>query len=158
MIPPKHSVISICLLLLFVSCNKFDVGRRDSVQQVKEPEAADPFVGTWDVSVIEQTTWGAASGTINDAGVMSIYKTSASTVQCLGFVATKGTIAGKKLYLQSEHTEDVYGYIDTVYDEGILEDDVLTFYSVMTGQLAQVEYGTRYPFRAVSKFIAIRRK
>lgn len=121
------------------------------------PDPADAFVGYYEVSTIENVTWGSSSGTINNTSEMYIDKLSSNRVQAYGYISTEGEIVGNKVYFEPHSiTDSKYGYLNYVYDEGVLNGNVLTLSSVMTGQLSEKEYGTKYPVRSTIKIIAIK--
>ncbi len=140
------AVILLCSICLSVS----------SCSKVKKEDDADAFVGTYNISVIENSVWGNDSGTINDKGTLIISKVSATKVRLYGFISTLGEVTGNNIYLEAEHNSDSAGYIDVAYGPGTLSGNVLTFTSNMTGKLRSPSSGILYPFRANSYFTAIK--
>ena len=121
-----------------------------------EPDDAEAFVGTYNVSVIENVVWGNDSGTLNDNGTIVISKLSANRVSVRGYISTEGEVNGSSLFLEGTSSSDSYGYLTVSFGEGMLSGNVLTFSAVQTGQLSTTPNGTRYPFRNVSFFTAIK--
>lgn len=121
-----------------------------------ESDDAETFVGTYNVSVIENVVWGNDSGTLNDNGTIVISKLSANRVSVRGYISTEGEVNGSSLFLEGTSFSDSYGYLTVSFGEGTLSGNVLTFSAVQTGQLSTTPNGTRYPFRNVSYFTAIK--
>ena len=124
------------------------------------PEAlkddADDFVGTYKASVIENVRWGSDSGTLTPTGTFYISKVSANRVQVTGYINTYGEVNGKTVYFESMYDSDSEGYITTVFQQGILNGNVLTFSTTSTGQLKY--NGKMYPYSATSSWTAIRQQ
>ena len=119
-----------------------------------DTDDADAFVGTYNVSVVENVVWGYDSGTINDNGTFIITKLSANRVQVTGYITTQGEVTGSQLYLEGGNYSDSSGYFSTSYGVGTLVGNVLTFTANQTGQLAS--NGILYPYRNTSYFTAIK--
>ncbi|MBR5384846.1 MAG: hypothetical protein IK143_03110 [Bacteroidales bacterium] len=124
------------------------------------PEAlkddADDFVGIYKASVIENVRWGSDSGTLTPTGTFYISKVSANRVQVTGYINTYGEVNGKTVYFESMYDSDSEGYITTVFQQGILNGNVLTFSTTSTGQLKY--NGKMYPYSATSSWTAIRQQ
>ena len=88
---------------------------------------ADDFVGTYKASVIENVRWGSDSGTLTPTGTFYISKVSANRVKVTGYINTYGEVSGKTAYFESMYSSDSEGYITTVFQQGILNGNVLTF-------------------------------
>lgn len=131
-----------CLTCLFIgsSCTK--------------ENNADAFVGIYNVSVVENVTWGNSSGTLTDSGVLSITKVSGSRVKLSGFISTYGEVTGSSIYLESSTASDASGTITTVFGTGILSGNVLSLSATSTGQLKS--NGVFYPFTSFDRFTCIK--
>ena len=127
----------------------------NSCSKIESDDAAT-FVGTYNVSVIENVVWGNDSGTLNDNGTIVRSKLSANRVSVRGYISTEGKVNGSSLFLEGTSFSDSYGYLTVSFGEGTLSGNVLTFSAVQTGQLSTTSNGTRYPFRNVSYFTAIK--
>lgn len=123
---------------------------------VKEKSGdADAFVGTYNVSTIENVVWGSGSGTLADNGILYISKISSTRVKASGYFNTEGEVVGKSLYLNSKTDSDPsFGTITTSFSEGILNGNVLTISTVSSGQLG--ENGVLYPYRATAQHTCIK--
>ncbi|HIS23447.1 MAG TPA: hypothetical protein IAC09_08415 [Candidatus Cryptobacteroides intestinipullorum] len=142
----KHSFsffLAALSLTLLSSCTK-----------VESDDPADDFVGTYNVSVIENVVWGYDSGTLNDNGTFIISKLSANRVQVRGYISTEGEVVGSMVYFEGSKSSDSEGYFTTSYGPGTLSGNVLTFTANQTGQLAS--NGVLYPYRNTSYFTAIK--
>ena len=128
------------LLMVFTSCSK-DGG-------------VDAFVGRYSVSTVENVTWGGSSGTITDNGTLTITKVSSNQVQTTGYFNTFGKVVGTKLYLESKTTTDSSGTLTIVFGTGVLDGEVLTLTSTMSGKLAS--NGVLYPFNATAQHTCIK--
>ena len=117
---------------------------------------ADDFIGTYKASVIENVRWGADSGTLTPTGTFFISKVSATRVKVSGYIDTYGEVNGKTVYFESMYNSDSEGYITTVFQQGILNGNVLTFSTTSTGQLKY--NGTMYPYSATSSWTAIKQQ
>ena len=117
---------------------------------------ADDFVGTYKASVIENVRWGSDSGTLTPTGTFYISKVSANRVIVTGYINTYGEVNGKTVYFESMYSSDSEGYITTVFQQGILNGNVLTFSTTSTGQLKY--NGKMYPYSATSSWTAIRQQ
>lgn len=117
---------------------------------------ADNFVGTYKASVIENVRWGSDSGTLTPTGTFYISKVSANRVKVTGYINTYGEVNGKTVYFESMYSSDSEGYITTVFQQGILNGNVLTFSTTSTGQLKY--NGKMYPYSATSSWTAIRQQ
>ena len=115
---------------------------------------ADVFVGLYNVSTIENITWGNDSGTLTDNGSFVITKLSSSRIQVSGYINTFGEINGNKLYLESYTTSDSNGTLTIVFETGTLDGNVLILPSTTTGQLKH--QGIFYPYRATTKMTCIK--
>ena len=115
---------------------------------------ADAFVGTYNVSVVEQVVWGNDSGTLTNTGTLIITKISANRVQTSGFFRTQGEVTGKTVYFEAMHTSDSEGYTDDVFGPGTLNGNVLTVTGNSTGQLRY--NGILYPYRRTASITAIK--
>lgn len=131
-------------LLSVVSCSK-----------MASEDPADAFVGKYNVSVVENIVWGGDSGTINDNGVIYIYKVSSNRIRVSGYIDTEGSVVGSSVYFESRYSSDSSGYITTSFGVGILSGNVLTFTANQTGQLAY--NGVMYPYRSTGSFTAIKK-
>lgn len=125
-----------------------------SCSKMESPDAADAFVGTYNVSVVENVVWGYDSGTLNDNGMFVITKLSANRIQVRGYISTEGEVVGSSVYFEGSSSSDSAGYLTTSYGVGTLTGNVLTFTANQTGQLAS--NGVLYPFRNTSYFTAIK--
>lgn len=132
----------VCLTCLFLgnSCTK--------------ENNADAFVGIYNVSVVENVTWGNSSGTLTDSGVLSITKVSGSRVKLSGFISTYGEVTGSSIYLESSTASDASGTITTVFGTGILSGNVLSLSATSTGQLKN--NGVFYPFSSFDRFTCVK--
>ena len=130
-------------LLSVVSCSK-----------MASEDPADAFVGEYNVSVVENVVWGSDSGTINDNGVIYIYKVSSDRIRVSGYIGTEGSVVGSSVYFEGTYSSDSSGHITTSFGVGILSGNVLTFTANQTGQLAY--NGVMYPFRCTASFTAIK--
>ena len=117
---------------------------------------ADDFVGTYKASVIENVRWGSDGGTLTPTGTFFITKVSASRVKVSGYIDTYGEVNGKTVYFESMYNSDLEGYITTVFQQGILNGNVLTFSTTSTGQLKY--NGILYPYSATSSWTAIKQQ
>ena len=138
----KKTIIGVFALLLLVgtSCSKtYD---------------ADAFVGRYSVSTVENATWGAWSGTLTDNGTLIITAISSNQIQTSGYFNTTGKVVGSKLYLESKTTSDSSGTLTIVFGTGVLDGDVLSLTSTMSGQLG--ENGVLYPFYSTARHTCIR--
>lgn len=133
------------LALFAISC---------SLEALKDD--SDDFVGTYKASVIENVRWGSDSGTLTPTGTFYISKVSANRVQVTGYINTYGEVNGKTVYFESMYDSDSEGYITTVFQQGILNGNVLTFSTTSTGQLKY--NGKMYPYSATSSWTAIRQQ
>ncbi len=115
---------------------------------------ADAFVGTYNVSVVEQVVWGNDSGTLTNTGTLMITKISANRVQTSGFFRTQGEVMGKTVYFEAMHSSDSEGYTDDVFGPGTLNGNVLTVTGNSTGQLRY--NGILYPYRRTASITAIK--
>ena len=143
----KHSLsffLGALSLTLLSSCTK-----------VESDDQADDFVGTYNVSVVENVVWGYDSGTLNDNGTFVISKLSANRIQVRGYISTEGEVVGSMVYFEGSKSSDSEGYFTTSYGPGTLSGNVLTFTANQTGQLAS--NGVLYPYRNSSYFTAIKR-
>ena len=124
------------------------------------PEAfkddADDFVGTYKASVIDNVHWGSDGGTLTPTGTFYISKVSASRVKVSGYIDTYGEVNGKTVYFESMYNSDSEGNMTTVFQQGILNGNVLTFSTTSTGQLKY--NGILYPFSATSSWTAIKQQ
>lgn len=142
----KHSLslfLGVLSLTLSFSCTK-----------IESDDPADAFVGTYNVSVVENVVWGYDSGTLNDNGTFMISKLSANRVQVRGYISTEGEIVGSMIYFEGSKSYGSEGYFTTSYGPGTLSGNVLTFTANQTGQLAS--NGVLYPYRNSSYFTAIK--
>ena len=128
------------LLMLFTSCSKNG--------------GVDAFVGRYSVSTVENVTWGGSSGTLTDNGTLTIMKVSSNQVQVSGYFNTFGKVVGSKLYLESKTTSDSSGTLTIVFGTGVLDGEVLTLSSTMSGQLAS--QGVLYPFYSTAQHTCIK--
>lgn len=126
----------------------------NSCSKMELPDAADAFVGTYNVSVVENVVWGYDSGTLNDNGMFVITKLSANRIQVRGYISTEGEVVGSSVYFEGSSSSDSSGYLTTSYGVGTLTGNVLTFTANQTGKLASS--GVLYPFRNTSYFTAIK--
>lgn len=133
------------LALFAISC---------SLEALKDD--SDDFVGTYKASVIENVRWGSDSGTLTPTGTFYISKVSANRVQVTGYINTYGEVNGKTVYFESMYDSDSEGYITTVFQQGILNGNVLTFSTTSSGQLKY--NGKMYPYSATSSWTAIRQQ
>ena len=117
-------------------------------------DPADAFVGEYNVSVVENVVWGGDSGTINDNGVIYIYKVSSDRIRVRGYIATEGSVVGNSVYFEGTNSSDSSGYITTSFGVGNLNGNVLTFTANQTGQLAY--NGVMFPYRGTASFTAIK--
>lgn len=140
------------ILLFFTLLWGFSV--LTSCSELETTDAADAFVGSYNVSVVENVVWGYDSGTINDNGMFVITKLSANRIQVRGYISTEGEVVGSSVYLEGSSSSDSAGYLTTSYGVGTLNGNVLTFTANQTGQLAS--NGVLYPFRNTSYFTAIK--
>lgn len=133
------SVVLMPVLLIAFSCNP------DSMK-----DDADAFVGTYKASAIEYFRWGADSGTLTPMGTIYISKVSSNRIKVSGYLDTYGEVSGKTVYFESTYNSDSAGYLTTVFQQGILSGNVLTFSTTSTGQLKN------YPYSATASWAAIR--
>ena len=136
-------IVMMAVTLSFFSCSP------ESLE-----DDADDFVGTYNASVIENVRWGASSGTLTSTGTFVISKVSANRVKASGYIETYGEVVGNTVYFESEYDSDSNGYLTTVYQQGVLRGNVLTFSTTMTGQLK--DNGKLYPFNATCSWTAIK--
>lgn len=128
------------LLMVLTSCSKTD--------------DADAFVGRYSVSTVENVIWGGSSGTVTDNGTLTITKISSSQVQTSGYFNTVGEVVGSNLYLESRTTSDSSGTLTIVFGTGVLNGNVLTLSSTMSGRLAN--NGVLYPFNSTAQHTCIK--
>lgn len=138
----KRLVFGVFALLLMVStsCSKKD--------------DADAFVGSYSVSTVENVTWGGSSGTVTDNGTLTITKVSSNRVQTSGYFNTFGEVVGSSLYLESKTSTDSSGTLTIVFGTGILNGNVLSLTSTMSGRLAS--NGVLYPFYSTAQHTCIK--
>lgn len=117
---------------------------------------ADAFVGTYSVSTIQNATWGGSSATLTDNGVLRITKVSATRVQTTGYFSTFGEIVGSNIYLESKTETDSNGSLTIVFGVGVLNGNVLTLSSTMSGRLG--ENGVYYPFYSTAQHTCIKQE
>ena len=115
---------------------------------------ADAFVGTYNVSVIENIRWGNDSGTTTPTGSFMISKVSASKVKVSGFIDTYGEVSGQTIFFESVFDSASEGSLTTVFQPGFLNGNVLTFSSTSTGQLKY--NGRLYPYSSTGSWTAIK--
>lgn len=138
----KKLAIALCTLLLAVatSCSK--------------DGNADAFVGTYNVSTVENVTWGNDSGSLTDTGVLTIVKVSKNRVRTSGYFSTEGEVNGNNVYFESMSASDSYGHTTTVFGTGTLNGNVLFFTCTSSGQLAY--NGVLYPYYSTAQMTCIR--
>lgn len=138
----KKLTIALCTLLLAVatSCSK--------------DGNADAFVGTYNVSTVENVTWGNDSGSLTDTGVLTIVKVSKNRVRTSGYFSTEGEVNGNNVYFESMSASDSYGHTTTVFGTGTLNGNVLFFTCTSSGQLAY--NGVLYPYYSTAQMTCIR--
>ena len=124
---------------------------------IDNEDPADKFVGTYNLSVLQQVVWGGDSGPVNATGTLTITKIGATKVRTSGYFYTQGEVTGNAIYFDAISASDSYGYIDEVFGAGTLSGNVLTFTSTMNGRLAATSGGYQYPFRASVQYNAIKR-
>ena len=129
------SLIILTFTLVLSSCNK-------EIETVEDP--ADAFVGTYNVSLVEDFVWGGTSGTVTDSGTTEIFKIGPDRIQFFGFIGATGTVIGNQAYLEPESSSSEYGYSTTVYNDATLIGNVLKITSISTGQL-RADDGRLYP-------------
>ena len=115
---------------------------------------ADAFVGRYSVSTVENATWGSWSGTLTDNGTMTITAISSNKIQTSGYFNTTGRVVGTKLYLESKTTTDSSGTLTIDFGTGVLDGDVLSLTSTMSGQLR--DHGVLYPFYSTARHTCIK--
>lgn len=115
---------------------------------------ADAFVGTYSVSTVEQVTWGGDSGTLTDTGVLMITKVSSNRVKTSGYFSTEGEVVGNNVYFESMYASDQSGYTTTVFGTGMLNGNVLSLTTTMSGELAY--QGVLYPFYSTAQMTCIK--
>jgi len=115
---------------------------------------AEDFVGRYNVSTIENVTWGNDSGSVTDAGVLTITKISKNRVKTSGYFSTEGEINGNNVYFESMSASDSYGHTTTVFGTGTLNGNVLIFTCTTSGQLAY--QGVMYPYYSNAQMTCIR--
>lgn len=138
----KLIILASCMLLVAfsTSCSKKD--------------NAEDFVGRYNVSTVEQVTWGNDSGTLTDAGVLTITKVSKNRVRTSGYFSTEGEISGDQVYFESMSASDSNGHTTTVFGTGTLNGNVLFFTCTTSGQLAY--QGILYPYYSNAQMTCIR--
>ena len=138
----KKLAIALCTLLLAVatSCSK--------------DGNADAFVGTYNVSTVENVTWGNDSGSLTDTGVLTIVKVSKNRVRTSGYFSTEGEVNGNNVYFESMSASDSFGHTTTVFGTGTLNGNVLFFTCTSSGQLAY--NGVLYPYYSTAQMTCIR--
>ena len=146
----KRALFVILSSLAVISC----LSACSGLTNTEDP--ADKFVGTYNLSILEQVVWGGDSGPVNSTGTLSITKIGTTKVQTSGYFYTQGEVTGNAIYFEPNYMSDSYGYINEVFGAGSLSGNVLTFTSTMNGQLAATSGGTRYPFRASVQYNAIK--
>ena len=144
----RSSVYAVLLMAVFF------IAYSCSPESLKDD--ADDFVGTYKASVIENVRWGSDSGTLTPTGTIYISKVSANRVKVSGYINTYGEVNGKTVYFESMYDSDSEGHITTVFQQGILNGNVLTFSTTSTGQLKY--NGKMYPYSATSSWTAIRQQ
>ena len=115
---------------------------------------ADAFVGTYNVSTVENVTWGNDSGSLTDTGVLTIVKVSKNRVRTSGYFSTEGEVNGNNVYFESMSASDSYGHTTTVFGTGTLNGNVLFFTCTSSGQLAY--NGVLYPYYSTAQMTCIR--
>lgn len=149
--------ITLILLPILSSCLGRSYVENRNIS-VRIPDVADAYIGIYDVSVIENVVWGDASATLSDSGTMRISKQESNRIMIAGFIATKATVTSDKAYLEPEHSDGSFGFLDVVYDVAEFDGTALVVYAVVTGQLATTENGMRYPYRSTQKYIAVKQQ
>ncbi len=129
------SLIILTVTLVLSSCNK-EIGTLE--------DSADAFVGTYNVSLVEDFVWGGTSGTVTDSGIAEIVKVGPDRIQFIGYIGAKGTVVGNTAYLEPQSSSSEYGYSTTVYNDATLIGNVLKITSISTGQL-RADDGRLYP-------------
>lgn len=137
------AAVLIAASFLTTSCNKTSL-----------KDDADDFVGTYNASIIENVRWGNDTGTLTPKGSFIITKVSAKRVKVSGYISTFGEVNGKTVYFESITNTDSAGTTTTVFQQGILNGNVLTFSSTSTGQLKY--NGIMYPYSATSSWTAVK--
>ena len=138
----KKLTIALCALLLAVATSCTKDGN------------ADAFVGTYNVSTVENVTWGNDSGSLTDTGVLTIVKVSKNRVRTSGYFSTEGEVNGNNVYFESMSASDSYGHTTTVFGTGTLNGNVLFFTCTSSGQLAY--NGVLYPYYSTAQMTCIR--
>lgn len=138
----KKLTIVLCALLLAVTTSCTKDGN------------ADAFVGTYNVSTVENVTWGNDSGSLTDTGVLTIVKVSKNRVRTSGYFSTEGEVNGNNVYFESMSASDSYGHTTTVFGTGTLNGNVLFFTCTSSGQLAY--NGVLYPYYSTAQMTCIR--
>ncbi len=138
----KKLAIALCTLLLAVATSCTKDGN------------ADAFVGTYNVSTVENVTWGNDSGSLTDTGVLTIVKVSKNRVRTSGYFSTEGEVNGNNVYFESMSASDSYGHTTTVFGTGTLNGNVLFFTCTSSGQLAY--NGVLYPYYSTAQMTCIR--
>ena len=138
----KKLAIALCTLLLAVATSCTKDGN------------ADAFVGTYNVSTVENVTWGNDSGSLTDTGVLTIVKVSKNRVRTSGYFSTEGEVNGNNVYFESMSASDSFGHTTTVFGTGTLNGNVLFFTCTSSGQLAY--NGVLYPYYSTAQMTCIR--
>ncbi len=135
-------IMSTMLCMSFVACSSDD-GEDNTVN----------FAGTYNVSVIENVTWGKSSGTTTSTGVIYI-TTSGSTATMTGMLSSSGQIVGNTIYFMGGTSQDNAGYTTSTYGPATLTGNVLRFRLILTGQL--LYNCVAFPYNSSSDFTCIK--
>lgn len=132
----NQSIVRIIKAIALVVITLFSI-----LSCAKKPleDSAEDFVGEYKASVIDNVRWGSDSGTLTGTGTFYISKVSSSRVKVSGYINTYGEVNGKMIYFESITNTDSEGTITTVFQQGILNGNVMTFSSTSTGQLSYME-------------------
>lgn len=114
----------------------------------------EDLLGTYSVTVRENIIWGGDSGTLYDNGIIEITQIYGNRVQLRGLISTQGELVNGKLYLNSETSSDIYGFLTTTYNSVIFGGGIITIWAKVSGQLAS--NGVLYPYSSSSYFEGIK--
>ncbi|MBP3497215.1 MAG: hypothetical protein J6K33_05215 [Alistipes sp.] len=131
-----------------ISCEKEELEGGTTIGSMED------LLGTYSVTVRENIIWGGDSGTLYDNGIIEITQIYGNRVQLRGLISTQGELVNGKLYLNSETSSDIYGFLTTTYNSVIFGGGIITIWAKVSGQLAS--NGVLYPYSSSSYFEGIK--
>ena len=105
-----------------ISCEKEELEGGTTIGSMED------LLGTYSVTVRENIIWGGDSGTLYDNGIIEITQIYGNRVQLRGLISTQGELVNGKLYLNSETSSDIYGFLTTTYNSVIFGGGIITIW------------------------------